>query len=107
MLHSLEVVRRLVIAAVIAVCIGASIAETFDSWDQTAKDGNDTEANVLIAAICVGVAFAVGTLVVVKQIRALAFASAIRTTVARTVVHEFNPSLTPVPTSSPPAILRV
>ncbi len=107
MLHSVEVVRRLIISAVIAVCIGASIAETFDSWDQTARDGNDTEANVLIAAMCVGIAFAVGTLVVVKQIRVLAFVSAIRTVVTRTVVRELNQSLTPDPTSSPPAILRV
>jgi hypothetical protein len=34
-----------VIAALIALSIGAPIAEIFDSWDQTLQDGNDTEAN--------------------------------------------------------------
>ena len=38
--------RRLLVAAILAICIGAPIVEIFDRWDHTFQDGNDTEANV-------------------------------------------------------------
>ena len=44
----------------------------FDQWDHTLQDGNDTEANFVIAALCIGVAVAIGTAVVIARIRALA-----------------------------------
>ena len=53
--------RRLVIAAIIAITLGAPIAELFDTWDQTLQTGSDTEANVAVVALCIGVAFAIGT----------------------------------------------
>ena len=30
----------------LAICLGAPIAEVFDRWDDTARDGYDTEANL-------------------------------------------------------------
>jgi hypothetical protein len=102
------VARRLFIAAIIAISLGAPIIEMFDRWDQTLKDGNDTEANVVVAALCVGVAFAIGTIVIAGRIRALSSASAGRVVAAaRAVVHDLASILAPVPTSSPPTILRV
>jgi hypothetical protein len=62
------VARRLFITAIIAICLGGPIVEMFDRWDKTLQDGNDTEADVVVAALCIGVAFAVGTIVVAKRI---------------------------------------
>jgi len=101
------VVRRLFIAAIIAISLGGPIAEIFDRWDQTMKDGNDTEMNVIVAALCIGVAFAIGTVVVANRIRALSSTSAGRVTAMRVAVRVFVSFLAPVPTSSPPTILRV
>ena len=100
-------VRRLFIAAIIAIALGAPIAEMFDRWDQTMKDGNDTEINVVVAALCIGIAFAIGTAVVAERIRALASTSAGRVAATRLPVQDFASILLPVPTGSPPAILRV
>ena len=107
MLHSGSVARRLFIAAIIAISLGAPIAEMFDRWDQTFKDGNDTEANAVVAALCVGVAFAIGTIIIAGRIRALSSTSVGRVIATRVVVHDLASVLVPVPTSSPPTILRV
>lgn len=99
--------RRLAIAAILAISIGAPIVELFDSWDQTLQTGSDTEANVAVVALCVGVAFAIGTIVVINRIRALSSASVRRVVVSRAAPREIASFLRPVPTVSPPAILRV
>lgn len=105
--HSEIVVRRLAIAAILAVSLGAPIAELFDTWDQTLQTGSDTEANVAVVALCIGVAFAFGTIVVVNRIRALASSSARRVIVSLAPTCEITSFLRPAPTVSPPAILRV
>jgi hypothetical protein len=48
--------RRLATAVVFAVCLGAPVLEMFDRWDQTPQTRNDTEANLIVIAACVGVA---------------------------------------------------
>jgi len=106
-IHSNSVVRRLFIAALIALSIGAPIAEIFDSWDQTLQDGNDTEANLVIAALCIGVVFAIGTSVIVGRIRALSSTAAWRVVPAPVIFRDVAAALAPVPTVSPPSILRV
>ena len=99
--------RRLVIAAIIAITLGAPIAELFDTWDQTLQTGSDTEENVAVVALCIGVAFAIGTIVIVKRIHACASASTRRVVLSRSVPREIASLLPPAPTVSPPAILRV
>jgi len=101
------VVRRLAIAAILAISLGAPIAELFDSWDPPLQTGSDTEANMVVVALCVGVAFAVGTIVVVNRIRALASSSAGRVVSARAAPREIASLLRPEPTISPPPLLRV
>jgi hypothetical protein len=100
------VARRLAIAVVLAIALGAPVAELFDSWDQTLQAGSDTEANMVVVVLCVGVAFAIGPIVIVNRIRALASSSAPPLVVLRAsreiaFLHE------PAPTVSPPAPLRV
>ena len=100
-------VRRLAIAVILAVSLGAPIAELFDSWDQTLQTGSDTEANAAVVALCVGIAFAIGTIVVVSRIRAVASASATRVVLSLAARREIAALLAPAPTASPPALLRV
>src|SRR6267378_4031733 len=51
--------RRFAVAAILAICIGGPVVEVFDQWDDTLQDGSDTEANVVIAALCIGIAVAI------------------------------------------------
>jgi hypothetical protein len=97
----------LAIAAILAISIGAPVVELFDSWDQTLQTGSDTEANVAVVALCVGVAFAIGTIVVVNRIRAVASASVRRVALSLVPTRQIPSLLAPAPTVSPPAILRV
>ena len=95
-------------AVIVAICIGVPAVEAFDRWDQTLADGNDTEANVVVAALCVGLALsAVHTSVnlLLRGLRSangptyagsIAVSQAVRTSVAE-----------PVPTCSPPIPLRL
>jgi len=108
MLHSLYVrLRRFAVAAILAIALGAPIVEMFDQWDHTLQDGNDTEANVVVAALCIGVAFAIGTVAVVARIRALASNSRVRTVSPRLVVFALAVVASPTPAASPPTPLRV
>ena len=102
-----SVARRLFIAAIIAISLGAPIVEMFDHWDQTLKDGNDTEANVVVAALCVGLAFVIGTIAIAGRLQAFSSTSAGRFVAPRVVIHDVASVLVPAPTASPPAVLRV
>jgi hypothetical protein len=99
--------RRFAVAAILAICIGGPIVEMFDQWDHSLQDGNDTEANVVVAALCIGVAMAIGTIVVVTRIRALASISRRQTGEARVLSFAVMLLTCPTPTTSPPAPLRV
>ena len=98
--------RRLAIAAILAVILGASVAEMFDQWDHTYQDGNDTEANVVIVALCVGVALSVAG-VAFARIRALSSASRPHLFPCRPDRVTASVLYRPIPTSSPPTVLRV
>ena len=108
MLHSRNVrLRRFAVAAILAICIGGPIVEMFDQWDHTLQDGNDTEADVVVAALCIGVAMAIGTMVLVARIRALASNSRLHAVVPRAIVFAVTLLAAPTPATSPPTPLRV
>jgi hypothetical protein len=50
--------RRFAIAVIVAICLGGPILELFDRWDPAVQAGNDTEADAVIVALCVGIGFA-------------------------------------------------
>lgn len=50
--------RRFAIAVIVAICLGSPILELFDQWDPAMPAGNDTEADAVIVALCVGIGFA-------------------------------------------------
>jgi hypothetical protein len=98
--------RRFATGVILAICIGAPILEMFDQWDRTVEDGNDTEINLVVVALCVGVGFSV----------AGALAARVRASSNRQGrgVLTFESTLTtlltlasPVPNSRPPTALRV
>jgi hypothetical protein len=99
--------RRFAVAAILAICIGGPVVEMFDQWDHTLQDGNDTEANVVIAALCIGVAVAIGTIVIVARIRALSSSFRGYALAYRAVALVVRSLSLPIPTSSPPTPLRV
>jgi hypothetical protein len=99
--------RRFAVAAILAICIGGPIVEMFDQWDHTLQDGNDTEADVVVAALCIGVAMAIGTMVLVARIRALASNTGVYALVSRFISFAIASVASPIPTTSPPTPLRV
>ena len=107
MLHSKTVsVQRLIRALILTVCLGAPLVEAFDRWDDTLRDGNDTEANLVIAALCVGFALSVVG-AVVAWIRSVSSRSNLGVACStRAAVARMMPAL-PIPTSSPPLALRI
>ena len=98
--------RRFAIVAILAVCLGAPIAEMCDQWDHTYQDGNDTETNVVVAALCVGLALSAAGLVV-SRVRAMSSTFVVHI-FARARVGVTAPFFArPIATTSPPIPLRV
>ena len=56
--------RQWLVAAILAVCLGGPIAQSFDWWDQAQPGGDDTETNLVVVALSVGLAVSVAALVV-------------------------------------------
>ena len=98
--------RRFAVAAVLAICIGGPLVEMFDQWDHTLQDGNDTEANAVVAALCIGVAMAIG-IVVVARLRVVASNSRPDVVAPRIISVAVASLASPIPTTSPPTPLRV
>jgi hypothetical protein len=97
-------VRQFGIAAIFVVCLAAPVLEMFDRWDQTLQTGNDTEANLVIAALCVGVAFVAARAFLNTAPRAWCFAVPSVGLSDRFVHRALTP---PTPTIRPPTPLRV
>jgi hypothetical protein len=98
--------RRLLVAAILAICIGGPIVETFDQWDHTGQDGNDTEANLIIVALCVGLALSFARTICA---RVIALSSTPHICPDYTLTFHFNPPsfAAPAPSARPPTPLRV
>ena len=98
-------VRRLLGAAIVVICIGVPLAESFDTWDHTASDGNDTEANVVIAALCVGLALSTVATIVITRVRSLPVDTRFDSTLPtfgrliRSLLLAPSPAVSPPPTA--------
>jgi len=91
----------------LAICLGAPIAEVFDSWDDTVHDGYDTEANLVVAVLCVGVAMSFARSIV-ESIRNASSRSDERSVCVldRASVRRVVLAWT-IPSASPPTPLRI
>src|SRR5579864_4592501 len=58
--------RASLITGVIAlgICFVCPLVDMFDQWDHALQTGNDSEYPLVILALCVGIAFALGRLIV-------------------------------------------
>jgi len=98
--------RRVFGAILLSVCIGAPIAEMFDRWDRTAQDGNDTESNLVIVAVCIGIGF-VAAASTLRRVCPLTTPSLIaRPRVSFAPLRELC-VVVPTPNGSPPLALRI
>ena len=104
--RAMRSVRRLAIGVIVAIVIGAPLMETFDRWDQTFQDGNDTEINLVIVALCVGVGLALAGASLAHVRRSARSGCRIALTPPSTL--STRPTLSPpIPNSRPPTPLRV
>lgn len=101
--------RHGLIALVLVTTIGAPIAETLDSWDPTIQQGGgDTEANAVVAALCVGLGFAIADLLVRSVRAACASIAPVTAPVDTKIVFPGDtPRPQPFPTGRAPTPLRV
>ena len=99
-------VRRVLAAIIVALCVGVPIAEAFDSWDNTLQDGNDTEANLVVAAICVGFALTVAA-TLIARLRARPSDGRMCVSLSSAARRTAVPAASPTPTTSPPTPLRI
>jgi hypothetical protein len=50
--------RKLMLAVLLALCVGVQLLEASGRWDLTLRDAND-EASIVVVVLCVGIAVAV------------------------------------------------
>jgi hypothetical protein len=98
--------RRLLAGVILAVCFCAPVLELFDQWDRTLQDGNDTEINLIIVSLCVGLTFA-ATKALVAIVRASASGPGRSAPTVRSTRHSVLAFAAPSPNSRPPTPLRV
>jgi hypothetical protein len=51
-------------AIALTICLVCPLVDLFDQWDHALQTGNDSEYPLVILALCVGIAFALGQLIV-------------------------------------------
>ncbi|HEY9462584.1 MAG TPA: hypothetical protein VIR54_05805 [Vicinamibacterales bacterium] len=101
-------IRRLMSAAIVAICVLVPAIEAFDRWDETLRDGNDTEATVVIAAVCVGFALSFGTTALIARLRAVLAGARVCFAAVPTSQLAATGHVHPLATdSSPPVTLRI
>lgn len=95
-------------AVIVVICITVPLVESVDSWDHTLSDGNDTEANVVIAALCVGLALsAAATILRVMDVRFFPVDTPFQPTMRVRRDAPREPRYSPLSDSGPPLALRL
>jgi hypothetical protein len=100
-----RIMGQCLVAILLAICVSAPLVDSFDHWDRTLQDGNDTEANLVVIAVCAGVGF----LFVRSLLRRIQARRALHLVVSGVLFTERLASLlvVPLPDSSPPTPLRI
>jgi succinate dehydrogenase hydrophobic anchor subunit len=57
---------RLLPGIFLLICLTHPVVGTFDTWDDTLRDGNDAEANVTILILMVGMALLAAVAIVAR-----------------------------------------
>jgi len=94
--------RRFIGTLIVAICVTVPIVESFDTWDNTLQNGDDTEANVVVVALCLGFALSAVSRFVIGERRTIATAEDLFIGPSSEVRFRSANPARPVPTSSPP-----
>jgi hypothetical protein len=54
---------QIIATLVLLICLVCPLVEMFDTWDDTAQTGGNTEYALVLLALCVGVAYSLGLFV--------------------------------------------
>ena len=96
--------RKLFVAVLLTLCVGAYSVEFSGRWDRTIQDAND-EAGIVGVVLCIGVAlFATGTLL--SRIRSVRVVSRV-VVAAPPLFQETLHGVLPTSINSPPSSLRI
>jgi hypothetical protein len=98
--------QRLCLAILFTVCMGAPLLEISDRWDHTLQDGNDTETNLVVVVLCVGVGF-IAAAAIIRRVRPSLTDTFHRISCRPLNTHADSSLILPIPHASPPAALRV
>ena len=93
--------RRCSIALILLICIAAPVVELFDQWDQSVRD--DSEATVVLVALCVGVALVAARVLTRPTIQSSRYIAA----ASKPVERRRAALRLPFADAGPPLILRV
>src|SRR5215469_10053116 len=99
--------RRLFAALLFSICVGAPVLEMFDRWDDTAHDGNDTETNLVISVLCVGVGLLAATALLRRVRPSLTIGFSLCSGPSHLPSAAFRPLLSAFDATSPPTALRI
>jgi len=97
---------KLLVAALLTLCVGIHVLEVSGRWDRTFQDAND-EAGIVAVVLCIGVAVSVaGT--ILKRLVALTICRLIVVQTFTPIRISDSPFSLPVYLSSPPPLpLRI
>jgi hypothetical protein len=98
--------RRFAAGVILTICLGAPILEMFDQWDRTLEDGNDTEINLVVVALCVGVTFSIAG-ALAARLRTSANRQGRGVLASESILTTLLTFATPIPNIRPPTPLRV
>ncbi|HVA94934.1 MAG TPA: hypothetical protein VNI36_08535 [Candidatus Dormibacteraeota bacterium] len=95
-------------AMALAICVLCPLIDLFDQWDRAFQTGHDTEYPLVVLALCVGAAFALGRLILTLSrkplVTSIRFALQSALHAPRCVV--LAATMVPAP-ESPPLRLRI
>jgi hypothetical protein len=81
--------------------------EMFDRWDHTLQDGNDTESNLVVVALCVGVGLIAATALLRRIRPSLTGGFMLRPATLPPVLYAEHRCPVGFDVSSPPPTLRI
>jgi len=86
----------------VAICIVVPLIEAFDSWDNAPQQGNDIEGNLVVAALCLGLAYAVARTIDLARVRPLSTDRGSHLSLQPSVQFPSCDLALPLPAASPP-----
>jgi hypothetical protein len=92
----------------LAICLVCPFVDMFEQWDHVLQSGNDSEYPLVILALCVGMAFALGRLIVMlsPNMLMLSFRYILQSAVNFSSFL-VRPTALVFPSASPPLSLRI